>query len=261
MALPEFIDLDIHEYSKAGIQAVTIPVSTEYPVVIKINNNPYVSIVCSGSDMEYLAVGHLISEGIILNLSEIEKIDINEENLEINITTVVNDDILERLFKIHSIASGCGQGRTSEVVLQNKKFTELPVIDPLVITSTMKEFLRSSDMHTKTRGVHSAALVTLAGENIVFFDEIGRHNAVDKIIGYSVKNNISLKETMIFSTGRLSSEIMYKALFASAPVIVSKAAPTTLSAELARRHGIILIGKVKSSSFSIFSGAEQVKVR
>lgn len=258
MAPPELIAIDAYEYSEANIHPIEVSVSAEYAVTIKINENPYVIIASSGSDLDSLAIGHLVSEGIIDSFDEIREIDIRRDPLEINIKTEITDEILEKLFRIHSIAAGCGQGR-NESPGANKKILSSPAIDAKVIISSMRKFLRSSVLHKKTRGVHSAALYTVGGDELIFFDEIGRHNAIDKIIGHALKNNITLADKMIFSTGRLSSEIVYKTIYASAPIVVSKASPTSLAVELAKRYNIVLIGKVSSSSFCIFSGQESVR--
>ena len=124
----------------------------------------------------------------------------------------------------------------------------------------MKKFVQASDLHKLTRGVHSSVLLDLHGNEVVFVDEIGRHNAVDKIIGYATKNSIPLQDKMIFSTGRLSSEILYKTIYSGAKVIVSKAAPTSLSVELARKNDIILIANVRNNRFDILNGKEYIKI-
>ena len=259
MALPESITIATDEFSGNEMRRVDVTVSAEYLVTVKLNNNPYVSIACSGSDMEFLAVGHLISEGIVSSIKDIKKIDIDENSLEINISLVNNDELLERLFRIHSIASGCGHGRSFGIENEMPGIANLPEIEAETITSCMKRFLKSSELHMLTRGVHSAALYRNDGEEMVFFDEIGRHNAVDKILGFAAKNNIALSNTMILSTGRVSSEIIYKMVFSSAPVIVSKSSPTSLSIELAKKHNIMMIAKVRGNTFCIFQGSEKIK--
>ena len=138
--------------------------------------------------------------------------------------------------------------------------SKLPNVSAEIVLSYMKKFVQASDLHKLTRGVHSSVLLDLEGNEIVFVDEIGRHNAVDKIIGYAAKNSISLGDKMIFSTGRLSSEILYKTIYSGAKVIVSKAAPTSLSVELARENNIILIANVRSNRFDVLNGYENIVV-
>lgn len=260
MSLPEQITLTAHRYTEGRIEEVPVPVSTEYHVTLSINNNPVVSIACSGTDLELLALGHLIGEGIITSPDEIEEISIDEEKREINVRTKTSDEIIERLFRIHSIASGCGQGRMSNPDEILPRMINLPTIDAITILNCMHTFLQSSELHKKTRGVHSAALYTINGDQLIFFDEIGRHNAIDKIIGHVKKTAIPLEDKMIFSTGRLSSEIVYKTIYAAAPVLLSKSSPTSASVTLARKYNIILIGNVRKKQFTIFHGYENINL-
>ena len=260
MALPGFVTVNAYEYSVNGLEKAEVKVSAEYPVTLKINDNPYVSIASSGLEMELFAIGHLISDGVITCYDDIKEIQIDEEKLEININLEMNDDIIERLFRIRSIASGCGQGPTTIDKGPNYiKIDENVIIKGNSVIPCMNEFLKSSSHHKLTRGVHSAALYDSSWNKIVFLDEIGRHNAIDKIIGYSYKNNISVRDKIILSTGRLSSEIVSKAINVSLPVVISKASPTSFSVELARKHGLLLIGKMSGSKFVIFNGEERVK--
>jgi FdhD protein len=255
MALPESVIITAMQYAQGSLTPIELNVSAEYPITLSINDNPYVVIACSGSDLEMLAIGHLITEGIITSKDEIRELAIDTDSLKINIVTEQNDAILERLFRIHSIASGCGHGRSETPTARR---LTAPTIMPEVILTCMKTFLHASELHKKTRGVHSAALYSADGKELVFFDEIGRHNAIDKIIGYANKNRVSLSDKLIFSTGRMSSEIIYKLLYATAPVIISKASPTSLAIDLARRYNIVMIGKVTGNSLCIFNGEEKI---
>ncbi len=108
--------------------------------------------------------------------------------------------------------------------------------------------------------MHSAALSSTEGKIITFFDEIGRHNAIDKVLGYALLEDIDLRKNIILTTGRVSSEIVIKLINASAGTIISRASPTSLSYELANTHGVTMIGRVRSGYFCVFSGHENVIV-
>jgi FdhD protein len=256
--LPVYKTIKAHVYKDNSINEREIAVGAEYSFTIKINNNPFVTIACSGSDLEELTAGLLISEGIIFNYNEITNIDVDYKNFQVNVQTIESDEVIERMFKIHSIASGCGQGKITDMEIVKNKIKNLPDIDAKIVISSLKKLLASTKLHELTRGVHSAALYSIDGNEIVFFDEIGRHNAVDKIIGHCFSKKIDLQNKMIISTGRLSSEIVLKTFNAGIPVLVSKAAPTTLSVELARKHNIILLCKVNGKGFTIFNGPEHI---
>jgi FdhD protein len=167
---------------------------------------------------------------------------------------------MERLFRVHTISSGCGQGGPSYAAKAKDKLeTSPPSVQAGVIIGCVTELLRTSELHKKMGGVHSAALYSTDGKRIVFFNEIGRHNAVDKLIGYAVRNSLPLGEAMLLSTGRLSSEILSKAVAAKIPVVISKASPTSLSVELASQSGIVMIGNVRGRKFRVYNGREHVQ--
>jgi FdhD protein len=258
MSLPERISYDTLIYSHGGIAASEIELSAEYTFLVKINGRPFVSIACSGSGLEPLAAGHLITEGIVRSREEIVSVSVDENERSIDVETVKNDDMIERLFKIRSLASACGQGKSSIGDDTLNELSSNEKVSGKLIINCMKTFLHLSDLHKDTRGVHSAALYDFSGNKILFVDEIGRHNAVDKIIGICSMKNIQLSDKMIFSTGRLSSEIVYKSLYGKAPVLVSKAYPTSLSIDVARKYNLTIAANVSASKFFIFSGSSRI---
>ncbi len=257
MALPDHIVLRAHEYTLGDIREVELPISTEYQFTLNLNGRPYVAIACSGADLSCLAVGHLLSDGVIASSSDISDIRIDEENLLIDVVTADTDAVVERLMAVKTIASGCGQP-TGAITVPAAGNEAMPRLRADEVLACMKEFLRSSALHTLTHGVHSAALNRFSGERIAFFDEIGRHNAIDKALGYALLNGIPLYDKMITTTGRLASEIVQKIIAASVPVIVSRAVPTSRSVELARRYNVIMIGRIRTGGFHIFHGWENI---
>jgi FdhD protein len=258
MPLPDRISYDAHIFSHTGISPVAVELSAEYSVIIKINGRPFVSIACSGSGLDSLAVGHLITEGVVRSENEIVSVKVDESEKSVDVETVKNDDMIDRLFKIRSLASACGQGKSSIGDDTLAEVNSNGSVSGKLIINCMKIFLHLSDLHKDTRGVHSAALYDFSGNKILFVDEIGRHNAVDKIIGICYMNNIDLSDKMIFSTGRLSSEIVYKALYGKTPVLVSKAYPTSLSIDIARKYNLTIAANVSASKFFIFSGNNRI---
>lgn len=258
MPLPERISYKTIIFSHTGITSADIELSAEYSFLIKINGRPFVSIACSGSGLESLAVGHLITEGVVRTRNEVVSVVVDENEKSIDVETVKNDEMIERLFKIRSLASACGQGKSS---IGDDTLAEINSgggIHGRLIINCMKTFLHLSELHKDTRGVHSAALYDFSGNKILFVDEIGRHNAVDKIIGICLMENIDLSDKMIFSTGRLSSEIVYKSLYGKTPVLVSKAFPTSLSIDIARKYNLTIAANVSASKFFIFSGHDRI---
>lgn len=255
--LHETVTLQSHHYTSSGLAPVELAVSAEYLVSFLLNGRPYMTVACSGTDLEYLAVGHLVSEGIILSGKEVARVEVDENALSVNVVTVPEADLISRLFRVRTLVSGCAGSGGAECG------APLPrggiVIDPSVVLGAVKEFLGLSKNYRVTHGVHGAALYDTRGALLAFYDEIGRHNAVDKLLGRASADGIDLGRVMLLSTGRISSEIVSKAAVARIPAIVTRAAPTSLAVELSRRMNIILVTGVKRDSFYVHHGSGDIR--
>ena len=139
----------------------------------------------------------------------------------------------------------------------NKKINSEIKIESATILSLMNDFRNMSKNFLLTGGVHSAAIAD--PENIIIFrEDIGRHNAIDKIIGHVVLSNKSFNKKIIITSGRISSEILLKVLKCEIPVIVSKSAPTNRAIEICRETGITLIGFARGNRMNIYSGEQRI---
>ncbi len=254
--LPVEMNIEGHRFKEGSLEAVTVPVSAEYAFTLCINGSPYVKIACYGAELDVLATGHFFSLGIIKHPDEIRDVLVDYNERRIDVATVESDEILQRLFRLKTIVSGCGNaGGDDDLPLppeQKRKFS----ITSERVCKIMIGFLGHSDTHGRTHGVHGAALYHADGKMEVFFEEIGRHNAVDKLLGYALAQKLSLEDCMVVSTGRISSEITVKAIMVGIPAIVSRSAPTTRAIELARRYGMLLASGVRPSRFFVTSGVE-----
>lgn len=259
MTMPANEKVLLHEYREGGFMEVSLPFSAEYAVTLKINGSPYVTMACSGSYLREHMVGYLITEGMISNPDQVKKIDIDEARLTVNVLLAEDGIITEKLERIKTITAAGGRAKKtwpSDHLIREK----LPQVRANTILQSMGEFLSYSREHEATHGVHSAALYSLDGESLAFFDEIGRHNAIDKVIGHAAIRDISLEDKMICSTGRISSEIAFKIINARAPVLVTRASPTTLSVELLRRFNILSVIRAVNGRFYVVNGKENIMV-
>lgn len=249
----------IHEYRDDSLAEKTIEFSAEYPFTLMINGSPYVTFACSGTELELYARGYLTNEGIIGSPEEIRSIDIDESDLSIYVSLVDNSEVVARLEHVKTLSAAGGRSRKQ---LPDESFVRkrLPRVRARTILKSMSEFLACSSEHSVTHGVHSAALYALNGERIAFFDEIGRHNAIDKTVGFAVMNGVSLEDKMILSTGRLSSEIAIKVINARVPVLVTRASPTTYSVKLLRDYNILAMTTVTDRCFFVINGDRQIVI-
>lgn len=255
--LPTVQNIVLHEYRDGRLAQVSLPFSAEYAVLLKINGSPYVTMACSGNYLQEHITGYLITEGIISGTDQLAGMEIDEAHLAVN-AVLINDKIIaDKLERIKTISAAGGRSKKnlpSEELIR----TSLPEVKAQIILQSMSEFLTYSREHEATHGVHGAALYSLSGERLVFFDEIGRHNAIDKIIGYAAMNRIGLEDKMICSTGRVSSEIAFKFIHARAPVLITRASPTTMSIGLLRHYNILTIVRAINGRFYVVNGEKNI---
>lgn len=255
--LPAQENVVLHEYRDGQLIEVSLPFSAEYALLLKINGSPYITMACSGNYLAEHVTGYLMTEGIIAGIDQIEKMEVDEAALAVNVVLIDDAVIAEKLDRIKTISAA--GGRTKKNLPGDDLIRKrLPQVQAQVIVQSMSEFLNYSREHEATHGVHSAALYSLGGERLAFFDEIGRHNAIDKVIGYAAMNGIALADKMICSTGRISSEIAFKFINARAPALITRASPTTMSVKLLRRFNILSVIRAVNGRFFVVNGKENI---
>jgi FdhD protein len=256
MLLPDTITINTHRYSSSGLEQVSLEVSAEYSILLLLNGQPQLSIACSGTDLACLAVGRLISSGMLSAGEEVKKVDIDENSFSVNVVTAGGENLYKLLPRIQK--STFTLLDPSVFQKRNPEPHEEIYIDPLVILSAMSVFLNSPCSNQATHGMHSAALFNIQGKELSSFDEIGRHNAVDKLLGQAILRGTQIEMSILLCTGRVSAEIVQKAFLARIPVIATRSATTSRAIEIARNAGIILITGVKEKSFYIHHGVERL---
>jgi FdhD protein len=257
-------EFDIIEYRDGALTEISDSIASEKRLRIFSDGKEVLNLLCTPTMVKELVVGFALSEGLLEDKTTgspaqewcSERIEViwKEEEIEVNLPVIIPDTM-------GTLTSGCAKGIT---FISNPSGDKLPVLrDDTSISATAlleqyKVFQKKSELFRETGGVHSAALCS-ESEIIVFTEDIGRHNAVDKIIGYSFLENISLKGKILLLSGRLSSEITIKAIQSHIPILVSRAAPTDLSVSIARTSNITLIGFLRGQHMNIYSRPERIK--
>ncbi|MGQ9514896.1 MAG: formate dehydrogenase accessory sulfurtransferase FdhD [Thermoproteota archaeon] len=227
---------------------------------ISVNGITIASIACMPADLERLAVGFLFSIGMISSYAEIQKIFVKEGEHIIDVETT--DKAKSSMIKgVKTITSGCGVGHASMEsifeLFRSWKISSNLYVHVSEIKALMKKFQRSSTLFLLTGGVHSAALCEPSGL-LFFMEDIGRHNAVDKVLGECLMKGITMRDKILLLTGRISSDILVKAALCEIPVIVSQSAPTYLATEIAKRSGMTLIGFARGERLNVYSHEERL---
>jgi len=242
------------QYTNDGKNRIEKTVAREFILTIYLNEQELVTLMCSPKDLKYLAVGFLISEGLLKSNDEIKKIEVDEWAGVVRVETKGTPEPDNRFFAKRLITSGCGGGATfySVADIAVSKVESQMKISADAILNLAKEFQHHSELYLSTHGVHSAALCD--GQKILVFNEdIGRHNAIDKIFGKCLLEKINTDNRAIISSGRVSSEIMHKVAKRNIPIVISISTPTSLGVKIAESFGITLIASVSGKKFDVYT--------
>lgn len=245
--------INIVEYRNWSFSETADNVASERRLRIFSADKEIISLLCTPTMVKELVVGFGLSEGLLKDSSDSllswcsERIGIfwKDEEIEAHLPVDVPEAIA-------TLTSGCAKGVT---FISGEELPEIHSnlkVSVHTILELFREFHKKSELFMSTGGVHSAALCD-EKEIIVFAEDIGRHNAVDKIIGYAFLENIQMSDKLLLLSGRLSSEIALKAIKARIPIIVSRAAPTDMAVEIARKSNITMIGFLRGQRFNIYS--------
>ena len=261
-------------FDKGRLQKRSDQLATEEPLEIRLASLQRaiaITMRTPGADFE-LAAGFLLSEGIISQREDLIrmshcvdlKIEQEQRNNILNIT--LRDDLdlnaisLERHFYTSSACGVCG--KTSLESLKTRCET-LPESSISVAASTLQQLpvqlAAAQGIFKATGGLHAAALFDLAGNLLAVKEDVGRHNALDKLIGSALlQGDLPLSDRVVMVSGRLSFELVQKCLVARVPIVCAVSAPSSLAVELAQEFGMTLVGFLRGERFNVYSGVERI---
>ncbi|WP_085505339.1 formate dehydrogenase accessory sulfurtransferase FdhD [Thalassobacillus devorans] len=249
----------ITRYDQGEFSQVEDDIVTEFPLTIYINEEEFATMVCTPAHLEEMVIGFLASEGVIRFRREIKNFQIDEEQgfAYIEIEGKINT---QRDFSKRFIGSCCGKSR--QFYFQNDVQTTKTSTSKTTITADqciklMKMMQATSHVFKGTGGVHNAAICT-GDEMIVGRADIGRHNALDKLYGHCLLNQISVRDKVLVFSGRISSEVLTKAAKIGVGIVLSKSAPTDLAIDLAHDLNITAVGFIRGGSFNVYSHPERI---
>lgn len=249
--IEKFKDDDSFEVEDVTIQ--------ESRLNVFLNGTKAISMMCIPKDQDAHAIGFLMSEDVISSVDDIESLEISDEGLRVDITAKINENSLQNLYKEKTLTSGCGGGVTGTVAGN----LEIPFnqttfkIKPETIYTEVKEFYRDSELYNLTGCVHKAMLYLEDGMTVTA-EDIGRHNAIDKAVGKCKLNKIDTTKAVLFVSGRLSSEMVTKAVMHRIPMVISRTAPTHLGVKTAHDHGITIIGFARGRKMNVYTHSGRI---
>lgn len=246
-----------HRWRDGILSAVEVPVVREIPVNLRLNGREIITLLASDDALDFLAAGFLKAEGFVSRREDILAIRVDPTGETVDVEAANVDSLAEQLLERRAVTSGCGKGTTfthAFDALQARQAPAGPKVSGGQLRNLMQGLLRGSELYREAGAVHSAALATV-GEIVLFRDDIGRHNAVDKIHGECFLRAIPVVDKILLTTGRISSEILVKAAKLGVAILVSRSSPTVLALELAERTGITVVGQVRGGSLTVYTGA------
>lgn len=248
--------------------------ATEEPLQIQLRSSGEprsvaVTMRTPGNDFE-LAAGFLYSEGILATRMDLRDISYCVDPLptaeqQYNIVTVqlntepTNIDRLDRHFTMNSSCGVCGKAAIEDLALRAKPVDDDIVVSAELLTSLPGRMRAAQKIFASTGGLHAAALFDEHGELLVLREDVGRHNAVDKVIGWTLLNDrLPLSSTILLVSGRASYELVQKCVTARIPIMCAVSAPSSLAVETARAFGVTLSGFLRGENFNVYSSADRI---
>ena len=241
--------------SEKGSNSIEDVVAKESPLTIILNNRELATLLCSPTDLKCLTVGFLFSEGLLRSKEEIKKITVDDGRGVVRVDVESDEGFAGDALLKRFITSGCGRGASfySAADVQGQaKVESRAEISAGAVLALVNEFQHRSQIYRATGGVHSAALCDMRSI-LVFSEDIGRHNAIDKVFGECVLNGIATDDRIVITSGRISSEILLKVAKRNIPVLVSRSAPTDLGLKLAADLGVTLVGFVRGKRMNVYT--------
>lgn len=254
--------LSVARFKDGKMELLKDEVVKEIQLTIVLDGKELVTLLCSPGEKEQLAVGFLFSEGLLQKKTDLERLVVDDKRGVVWVDRTKEAKTEDERIGKRFITTGCGKGLsftdTSEE--QNMKVKSGLKVSPKSIPPLMKEFHLRSETHKTTGGVHGAALCDEGGIRL-FSEDIGRHSAIDKVLGRCLLSGIPMEEHLMIVSGRISSEILLKIARGGIPILVSKSAPSDLGVMLAKRLGITLVGFARGRRMNVYSNRWRIRTQ
>ncbi|WP_088034603.1 formate dehydrogenase accessory sulfurtransferase FdhD [Evansella clarkii] len=232
----------------------------EYPINLYVNGRNLLTIQLTEVHLEDWAVGYLFAEGLIESASKIEDITIDPYRGNIHASLDNQVDMEEFLKKKKTITAGCGKGatfRSMKEMSHFKRVKDARSVSTELLRRKMKEMYKLTPLYHQTGGMHAACIID-GNDEMIVREDIGRHNAIDKVIGAALKKGLSGRDCVIMTTGRISMEMCSKVARFGAGVAASRTASTNLAVALAKELNVDLVGYVRGQSAYVYTEGKRV---
>lgn len=246
-----------------GVDQDGAPIETgvpvERPLTLYLNRREIVTMMTIGDHPDCLAVGYLLNQGMLRPGDELTGVDVDAELDVVVVRTRRETDFEDKLAK-RTLTSGCAQGTAFGDLMD--RFAEV-ALDPAAVLraswiyALSRQINLTPSLYLEAGAIHGCVLCE-ADRPLIYMEDVGRHNAIDKIAGYMFLNGLSVKDKLFYTTGRLTSEMVIKTVRMGVPILISRSGFTAWGVELARQANLTLIGRAKGRRFTALSGLDRL---
>ena len=247
----------------AGVDQEGQPIETsvvvERPLTLFLNGQEIVTMMTVGDYPDYLAVGYLLNQNMLRDDDEITGIE-HDEELEVVVVRTRRETDYEDKLRKKTRTSGCAQGTVFGDVME--KFEDIELAREAVLKTSWlyalaKKINTSPSLYLEAGAIHGCVLCE-ADRPLIYMEDVGRHNAVDKIAGYMFLNGITVADKIFYTTGRLTSEMVIKTVNMGVPILISRSGFTAWGVDLARQANLTLIGRARGKRFIALAGDSRI---
>ena len=231
----------------------------ERPLTLFLNDQEIVTMMTICDYPKYLAIGYLLNQNMLKKNDKITGIDYDEEISTVVVRTKIKTNYEEKLKK-KTLTSGCAQGTVFGDIMEEFeqiKLSKTAKIKASWMTKLLKDINTTPSLYLKARAIHGCVLCK-KDKAQVYMEDVGRHNAVDKIAGFMYKYSITPVDKIFYTTGRLTSEMIIKTVKMRIPILISRNGFTSWGVELAKKSNLTLIGRAKGKRFVALSGLQRI---
>ncbi len=245
----------VFRYEQGSVSRVERQVVQEYPLRLEVNGRDLATLIASPHQLNFLVAGFLRLQGFIQGLDDILSLGVCQEFGTARVR--IRAEIPERLFP--ALTSGCGTGISFQLPVPPMKSTgpseARARFTPQQIFALMRELAQRAESYRAHGGIHSAA-VGDGQQLLIYSEDLGRHNTLDRIAGEALFKNLDLHGKLLVTSGRVSSEMVAKAMRLGIALIASRTSPTDMVIQMAEQAGITLVGYVRGDTFEVYSHAQ-----
>jgi FdhD protein len=245
-------------YRNGRLEPGETEIVQEFPLKLIVNHREVATLICSPHDLKFLTAGFLRLQGFVRSVEDFLMLSVCNDFGVANVS--IRGDVPDRLQPV--LTSGCGAGISFTLGQPTKNLsarcdTSQPTYRPSEIFGMMEQLARLAENYKSHGGIHSAAVGD--GTSILLYaEDLGRHNTLDRIAGEALLKGIDLSGTMLVSSGRVSTELAAKAAMLGISLIASRTSPTNMAVKMCEESGIVLIGYVRGGRFTIYTCPERI---